>query len=646
MKLLKSAKPVCMDSTLGKCCVEKREESDVIVALAGNPNVGKSTVFNALTGLKQHTGNWTGKTVGNAQGYFRYRDRGFIPVDIPGTYSLRARSREEELARDFLRSGVPDAVVVVCDACALCRTITLALQILFETKRVVICVNLLDEADKSGLTIDTETLSKLLGVPVIGASARGGVGLEALKEAILTVADMPPSPPPDASEQDRSPEAVFASAEELCRKVVHCREGREGSAERRAQRRHKLDALLTSRYLSFPIIICLLALVFFITLKGANYPSQWLQELLFGLTPSLDHALTFLGCPSAITDALVYGMYRTTAWVVSVMLPPMAIFFPLFTLLEDWGFLPRIAFCLDHSFRRCHACGKQALTTCMGFGCNAAGVTSCRIIDSRRERLIAMLTNSLIPCNGRFPLLMTLIAVLIAMLGIPDNSSLLSAVLLTAFILLAVLVSMGASLLLSRSVLKGEPSAYTLELPPFRRPQIGRVLLRSMLDRTLYVLARAVIVAAPCGLMIYILGNIQVGSSTLLNAVSGFFDPFARVFGLDGTILTGFLLGMPANEIVLPLILMIYQANGVLAQTGSIGTVGTILAANGWTALTTFNVVLFSLFHWPCATTLLTLRRESGSRLMTVIGFLLPTLIGLACCLTVNMLYKLVLLLW
>lgn len=312
--------------------------------------------------------------------------------------------------------------------------------------------------------------------------------------------------------------------------------------------------------------------------------------------------------------------------------PAMAIFFPLFTLLEDAGYLPRIAYNLDKPFKRCCACGKQALTMCMGFGCNAAGVIGCRIIDSPRERLLAILTNNFVPCNGRFP---TLIAVLtMFFVGTAGGffDSVLSAVLLTAAIVLGVVMTLLITRLLSKTVLKGMPSSFTLELPPYRKPQIGKVIVRSIFDRTLFVLGRAVCVAAPAGLLIWLMANVTVGDATILNHCADFLDPVGKLMGLDGVILLAFILGLPANEIVVPIIIMTYMAQGSILELSDLAAMRALFVDHGWTWITAISMMLFSLMHWPCSTTLITIKKETGSWKWTGVSFLIPTVCGIVCC--------------
>ena len=685
--------------------IKRRSNDDRVIAIAGNPNVGKSTLFNNLTGMNQHTGNWPGKTVANAQGYCSSKKHDYVLVDIPGTYSLLAHSAEEEVARNFICFGEPDAVVVVCDATCLERNLNLVLQALEISDKVVVCVNLLDEAKRKNIKIDLKRLSAELGVPVVGTIARKKGSLSALMNALDEIIEERFIPRPikitydpilekaisvleEAIKQqlnDRinsrwlsiklldydesliqeinrffeknilSDEKVAAALDEaknilkvngiqtenikdqVVASIVHTAEKISDCTVTYDRMKYnafdrKIDRILTSKWAGYPIMAALLALIFWITITGANYPSQLLSDGLFWLQDRLSDLFRYLNAPEWLHGALVLGIYRVLAWVVSVMLPPMAIFFPLFTLLEDLGYLPRIAYNLDKPFKCCGACGKQALTTCMGFGCNAAGVVGCRIIDSPRERLIAILTNNFVPCNGRFP---TLIAI-ITMFFIGTQNGILSSVgstlILTGVILLGILMTLAMSGLLSKTILKGIPSSFTLELPPYRKPQIGKVIVRSIFDRTLFVLGRAVAIAAPTGLVIWLSANIIVGDASLLRHCTSFLDPFAQLLGLDGVILMAFILGLPANEIVIPIIIMAYMAEGSILEMGSLSEMKQLFVENGWTWITAASTMLFSLMHWPCSTTLITIKKETGSIRWTLVAFLLPTLAGLLVC--------------
>ena len=666
-----------------------------IIALAGNPNVGKSTVFNALTGLRQHTGNWPGKTVAAARGDLTYGGERFTLVDLPGTYSLFPNSAEEEIARDYLCSGEAEAVLILADATCLERSLNLVLQTL-EAADVpaVVCVNLLDEAAKKGIALDLPALSRALGVPVVGTAASCGEGMDKLRAALAaavrekprqreTAVEYPraveravrvlePALAPFAREQSRfyalrllEDDALFfarfgadlpaLAAERIGEVCVRARaelgeltgdalrdalvgalsahatalvrlcERRDETAAQRRDRR--LDRLLTSRATGIPVMLALFGAILWLTVEGANVPSQLLSRTLFSAQEPLRGLLAFL--PPFWRGALVDGMYRTLAWVVSVMLPPMAIFFPLFTLLEDVGYLPRVAFVLDRCFARAGAHGRQSLTMCMGLGCNAAGVVGCRIIDSERERLLAVLTNSLMPCNGRFPALIALMTMFFAAAG---GSSLVSALLLTAALVLSVGLTFGATWLLSVTVLRGRPSAFALELPPYRAPQVGQVIVRSVLDRTLFVLGRAAAVAAPAGMLLWTLANVHIGGASLLAWCANALDPLGRVMGMDGVLLLAFVLGFPANEIVLPIAVMGYLAQGSLGDSLGLAQMHALLTANGWTWTTAVSAVLFFLLHWPCSTTLWTIRRETGSTKWTLLAALLPTAMGMALC--------------
>ncbi|HHX80150.1 MAG TPA: ferrous iron transport protein B [Acholeplasmataceae bacterium] len=679
-------------------------ENQYLIALAGNPNTGKSTVFNYLTGLNQHTGNWPGKTVVNARGKFKHQNEEYILIDVPGTYSLFATSEEEVVARDFICFGNPDAVIVVCDATCMERNLNLVFQIMELTDNLILVVNLMDEAKKKNITINKLGIEMELGIPVILTSAKTGQGMEELKAMISKVVNKEYEYQKkeivynanieerikyiieklkgklkqtnlrwwalrildgdhkffssmkrfltreefeiideirnelfninQESLREQINETSFQAAENL--KTKHIKEGKDKFA-----RDKKIDNIVTSKIFGIPLMLLLLLGVFFITIKGANYPSQLLAEVLFGFEKVLTKLFIFINAPDWLHGLLVLGLYRTLAWVVSVMLPPMAIFFPLFTLLEDLGYLPRVAYNLDHLFKKACAHGKQCLSMCMGFGCNAAGIIGTRIIESPQEKMIAILTNNFVPCNGRFPTLIAISTVFFAYISYGKYNSFTPALIVTGLIILGVIMTLVVSFLLSKTILKGIPSAFTLELPPYRKPKIGRVIYTSILDRTIFVLSRAAIVAIPAGIIIWTISNIYINGESLLQLCAKYLTPFANLLSFDGIILLAFILSLPANEILLPIILMAYLSTGNMVEYESIDSLRTILINNGWTYHTAINLLLFSLFHWPCSTTLLTIKKETGSWKWTFAGFIIPSLIGIIVCMVTTFIYHL-----
>ncbi len=623
------------------------------ICLVGNPNVGKSTIFNALTGLKQHTGNWAGKTVGIMQGNTTYKNEEFTFIDLPGTYSLKYSSAEEQIATDYIKSEKYDVAVVICDATSLKRSLNLVLQTLELTNKVIVCVNLVDEALKKGIFIESKKLENILKVPVILTSARNKKGLDNLEEAIKNFSEKEtylPKYHPLIEEQlvnlnkkerldtlekmslesnlvkDEIIKDLDKNTKEIFNQVVIFKNRNYEEKER------KLDKILTSKKTGIPIMILTLFVILWITIFFSNIPSEMLFNFFRFLEPKLTSLFNFWHLPKFFNDLLVLGIYRTLTWVIAVMLPPMAIFFPLFTILEDYGFLPRLAFNIDKVFQKCQACGKQCLTMLMGFGCNAVGVTGSRIIESKRERLMAILTNVFVPCNGRFPTLIAIISMFFIKTTNSFTSTMGSALILTLIITFSFIITFLVSYFLSKTFLKGLPSFFILELPPFRKPKFLSVIIHSIFDKTLHILGRAIIVAIPAGVILFLLGNIFINNQSMLIILSGFLQKFGLLIGLDGVILVAFLLSFPANEIVIPIMLMGYLASGSLVEYESLESLKNILITNGWTFLTALNFLIITLLHYPCSTTILTIKKEIGSLKWTLLAIVLPIIISFSLC--------------
>ena len=692
------------------------------IALAGNPNTGKSTVFNALTGLRQHTGNWPGKTVTRAEGSFSFHDQRYRSIDLPGTYSLLSTSEDEEVARDFILFGKPDVTVIVVDASRLERNLSLALQILEITDKAVLCLNLMDEARRHHITIDTRTLSRDLGIPVVATSARTKEGIPDLLFAIeevvsgkfqtkkQTYIDLPKENAEAIAElqsalSELNPELpntrwlamrLIEGDESVQKGVEEGTFSAENNPEKQARvlriadEYHKIlgdsyrndlveaiyaeattlinasvstdfsarsfridraiDRVVTHKIWGFPIMFLLLAGVLWITIIGANYPSQWLSDLFVGwLYPLLKDGANALHFPWWLSGFLINGVYLATTWVISVMLPPMAIFFPLFTLLEDFGYLPRVAFNLDKLFRTAGAHGKQALTMSMGFGCNAAGVVATRIINSPREKLIAIITNNFSLCNGRWPTQILIATLFIGALVPKQWSGTVAMLAVIGIAVLGIVFSFLTSWLLSKTLLKGESSFFVLELPPYRPPRFFQTLYTSLIDRTLIVLWRAIVFAAPAGAVIWLICNLQIAQQPIALWLIQGLDPIGVFIGLNGVILLAYIVAIPANEIVIPTVLMLTtmvlgqttvgEGAGVLMEA-STSQVGVLLHAGGWTLLTAVNLMLFSLLHNPCSTTIYTIYKETHSKKWTLIATLLPVLYGIVVCFLVTLFAK------
>lgn len=611
---------------------------DYHIVLAGNPNVGKSTIFNSLTGMNQHTGNWTGKTVECASGIAKIKDKLFSVVDLPGTYSMLPFSEEERAAANYLANNEMECVVIVVDANIIERNLSFALQVLSVKKNAVLCINLCDEAEKNGIIIDSDELSLNLGIPVVCICATKKCGLKELKNTIYDICTQKKKcfkvernfsgiDVLNTENHKENSEKLAKKSKEICKQAVFFR------SETMNEKSRKVDKILTSKSIGIPLMLLLFGLLFWITAIGANYPSEWLSVFFDFIKGELYNLFNLLSVPDFFTGILIDGVYTTLTWVVSVMLPPMAIFFPLFSIIEDSGYLPRIAFNLDKFFSKCGAHGKQSLTMAMGIGCNACGVTGCRIIESPQERLIAILTNNFMPCNGRFPTLIAIIMMFFAGSAFGIISSIEVAAILLGIIVLCVLLTLLVSKLLSITVAKGEPTGFALELPPYRKPQILKTIVRSMLDRTLFVLGRAVIVAAPAGAIIWLTANIYIGNVSILSYCTDFLNPFGQLIGLDGVIVMAFILGFPANETVIPIIIMSYMASGTLVDFTSYEQLLELFSANGWTVITAVCTMIMCIMHFPCSTTCLTIKKETGSLKWTLVSAILPTMIGIILCL-------------
>lgn len=603
------------------------------IALTGIPNVGKSTIFNTLTKSNQHTGNWSGKTVENAYKAYKYNNNIYEVYDLPGTYSLATNSKEEEIAKEFIVSNDVDITIVICNAVSLKRSLNLVLQILDITSNIIVVINLIDEAKKKGINIDINKLSSILGVPVIVTSATYNRGIKELKVLIEqyilnnNIKDI-------TYIKDKSNEVVYTTNIIIKCHTIYNEVVTIDSNNKYIKKERKIDKILTNKLTGIPIMLLMLFIVFWLTIVGSNYPSELLSNFLFNLEEPLYNVLDFF--PTSINNLLVYGLYKTVSWVVSVMLPPMLIFFPLFTVLEDIGLLPRIAFNMDSGFSKCNSCGKQCLTMCMGIGCNAVGVTGTRIIESKSSRVLACITNSFMPCNGRYPTMIAIISMFFIGSSRGILSSFICASILVLLILLGIIMTLLVNKILSKTILKGDNTPFILELSDYRKIRIGKVIVRSILDRCFFVLGRAIAVAAPAGILIYLITNITIRDITILKYLSNFLEPIAKIMSLDGVILLSFILGIPANEIVMPIMLMTYLGTNTLTSYESLSSLKNILLDNGWTISTAISFLIFTLFHFPCATTILTIKKETNSWYYTFLSIIIPLTIGIILCMIVN----------
>lgn len=674
-----------------------------VVCLVGNPNTGKSSLFNKLTGMHQHTGNWSGKTVVNAYGEYNHNHKDYGVIDLPGIYSILSYSQEEEVSREFICFGNYDVLILVCDMTCIERNLSIFFQILEIETKVILCLNLCDEARDKNIVVDVEALEKKLGVPVVITSVKENFGIDNLKNKVeevisgdyffhseglnygdeienivleiqrdisflknfkssrwlalrlldskgdffnffenyLTIDEREELRnlivKYDYDDKEDNREKIVEVIYENCRYVKKSFVNQKGD---KYLRDRKIDDIVTSKKYGIPIMLGLLSIILFITVVLSNIPSSILSNMFNFLEIKLSLILKNIGLPIFLHDMIVYGVFRITGWVVSVMLPPMAIFFPMFTFLEDLGYLPRVAFNMDHLFKKSGCHGKQCLTMCMGFGCNCAGIIGTRIIESKRERLIAILTNNFVPCNGRFPIIIVLSSIFFSITTSGVFNSIITALIVTLIIIIGIVVTLLISKLLSKTMLKGEPSSFTLELPPYRKPKIKTILYTSLIDRTIFVLGRAIMVAAPFGIIIWILSNVFINDVSIINYLIGFLNPIGKLIGLDGSILSAFILGLPANEIVMPILLMSYLSSSTLVEFDTVNSLGIILRDNGWTFITAINTILFSLLHFPCSTALWTIKKETRSIKWTIIAFLIPTCVAFIVCFFVNIILK------
>lgn len=629
----------------------------------GNPNVGKSSLFNFLTHKNEHTGNWTGKTVKNAYATFSYKDTLWEVVDLPGTYSLIGESKEEKIASSFVCSLDYDLAVVVLDASNLERSIVLLLEVLDVTDRVIVCLNLMDEAKAQKINIDVLKLQQRLNVPIVITKASDGTGCARLCDEMnhfkvnpnifkvkhegkianyLKLTNSYADKPVSYLYQEKNCEKEslqkvlrfyknYISREELLKSYIHCTDKLlENIVERKEQTLKKEDIfwnkILSHKISSFVVTSIIFLVILWLTIFASNIPS----DLMFSFFASGESFLLsfFSFLPDFIVQPLILGGYRTFYWVISVMLPPLIIFFPLFSYLEDYGLFPRIAFNMDKPFKKCGSCGKQSLTMCMGLGCNAIGVTNTRIMEDKKMRILAILTNNFMPCNGRFPAMITMLSLFF----IRDTSlfgSFLVALGLLLIIVLGIVLTFLWTKILNHFLFKKEEVMFILELPTFRRPSVWKTFSQALKEKAFPVLKRAMLVSFPLGILIYLLASWHLGNSTFLLLLVDKLNNFGHLFGLDGAIILAFILGMPANEIVIPSLLLCYTKSNALVSYTSMESLRHILVNNGWTWLTALCFLIIMLCHYPCTTTLLSIKKESKSWSYTILAFLIPTLTGL-----------------
>ena len=609
-------------------------------ALVGNPNVGKSTLFNLLTNGNQHTGNWSGKTIDIAKAHFNHVNHKINLIDLPGTLSLHSDSKEEQVTSDYIMNNNYDTLIIVVNSTALHRSLLLTLQTLMYTQKAVICLNMTDEAEKLGVIIDTDELELQLGVPLIKISASNSYNISSLLNTAVTVAtgakktfclkkliDLRES---DYTESEEA-EKLNLIADEIVKHTIK----NDKSVHTKTSK--TLDKIFTSKLTGIPILLLVFCSLFWITAYGANYPSEILFDIFINITESVRIILYSINTPQIIVNILTDGILTTVSWVISVMLPPSAIFFTLFALLEESGYLPRIAFILDSIFKPTGTNGKLSLTMLMGFGCNACGVMGCRINSSKKEQIIASITNSFVPCNGRLPTLIAISSLYFTNNLTGTTKSFAVAGILLITLICSTIMTLAVSLVLSKTTFRKCNSTFTLELPNYRIPKFALVIKKTIKEKILYVLSRAILVSVPAGIVLWIITNCSIKGTSILIHITTFIDPIANAIGLDGIILTAFLLSFPANEIVIPIILMAYTNGNLLTDYSSITQLGVILSQNGWKLSTAICFCIFTLFHFPCSTTCFAIQKETRSIRWTLVSIFIPLFIGFALCYLVNL---------